>query len=239
MKKFIFTIFVLLPFLVSSQSSSLKIKLGAGVPLGNYGSGNLDEAAFAKPGFAFDLSIERKFIDYLGIKASVLYNRNAINDLDIYSAARAINRKVHSVETGTYEITSLLLGLVTTFSVKSLISFDFYGLIGYSEIIDPGSKIEISNFQFGSFVNTTVISNRASTGSFCYNLGLDINFRISKGVSIIMGGSYHGAKAKYEDVSFTIIDNNKTTTGTTDYENTVSILNTNLGIKILIWELIK
>jgi len=224
---------------VNSQSSCLKIKLGTGKPLGKYGSGNIEEAAFAKTGFGFELSGERKFNDYLGIKASLLSNRNAIDNYEIYTAAQAVNTSVHSVEIGTYDVTSFLLGLVATIPTAWFVGVDFFSMIGYSAIIDPGSKIEVSNFQLGSFTYTQIIADKASAGSLCYNFGIDFNFKISRSVSLVLGGSYYGAKAKFEDVRVTIIDNNNVTIGTTNYENTVSILNANLGIKILLWELIK
>lgn len=225
-----------MPFWVSSQSSSLKIKLGTGIPLGKYGSGTIEEAAFAKTGFVFELSGERKFNDYIGIRASLLSNHNAIDNEEIFSKLSAINSSVRSVESGTYAVTSFLLGLVATVPTNSIFSVDLYGMVGYSAIIDPGSKIELRNFQTGAF--NLIVAEKATAGSLCYDFGIDINFMVSKSVALVLGSSYYGAKGKFEDVTVTVIDNNNnTTTGTTNYENTVSILNFGLGIKILLWDL--
>ncbi len=235
MKQIIIIILLVLPFSLSSQSSNVKIKLGTGIPLGKYGSTDDEEAAYAKTGFELDFSGERKFNDYIGIKGSFLYNHNTIDDEMIFSKLIGLNSSVRSVETGSYAVTSFLLGFVASLSNRSIFSIDFYGMIGYSNVTDPGSRIETYSFLSGDY--KSVLTDKAHANSFGYNFGTDINLEVSKSVALVLGISYFGAKANYKDVNVTITDNKYVTTGTVDYANTISILNVGLGIKIFLWNL--
>ena len=237
MKKIALILVMLLPILVNSQATYLKVKLGPSIPLGNYGVVNYESSSFAKLGGNFEFSAEHYFNDYLGIKGSLSYT---FNPFDAEQTAIYFNNAykgmTHIVQNGSYKIYSFMGGGVVSIPTKTFLSFDFFGLVGYSIFEDPGKKIEGSpkaSFDYHRFE-----SYGASTGSISFQAGTDINFRINDRLAMGLGLSYFGTQAKFRDVGLVVEEYLVTTIGTsvstTDWDYTVHILNVDAGFKILI-----
>ncbi|MDD5006409.1 MAG: outer membrane beta-barrel protein [Candidatus Omnitrophica bacterium] len=233
MKKLIVILVLLMPVLAFTQKqTSLKIKLGAGVPLGDYGSTE-EEGNFAKTGFFSDFSVEHNFNKNVGIKTSLLSNSNKIDNdaiLEYYEDPTAY----YSMTSGAFSVNSLMFGLLLSIPMTGAL-IEFYGMPGLMIMKDPGMSIEGRSYQTADYAKISY--DEAFAGGFCYKFGLDINFLVSKRVYLTPGISYYGTKAKFKDVPTKIILNSDYTTINIDYEYKPNILNIDFGIKILLGKL--
>ncbi len=130
-------------------------------------------------------------------------------------------------------------GVALSIPTKTFLSFDFFGMVGYSIFEDPGKKIEgspKSSFDYHRFE-----SYGSSVSCLGFQAGTDINFKINERLAFGIGLSYYGTQAKFRDVGLVVEEYLTTTIGTsvrtTDWDYNVHILNVDAGFKILIGKL--
>lgn len=241
MKKIILILLLLVPFLVNSQSSCIKAKLGAGIPLGKFGVVDDEKAANAKIGINLDLSAEHKFSDYFGVKGSFSFNFNPRDKdklMDFYRELKPYMTWQDDI--GGYTVSSFLVGLVGTIPTDNILSIDFYGMVGYSFINDQGSIINGSDWITLAYYNTE--TEAANAGGLGYMIGTDLLFEVSERISLLFGINYFGTRAEFKDVKWSMEDSdmgNIPLTADIDYEYDISILNADVGVKVLLGKIKK
>lgn len=230
MKKIIFTTTVLL-FVFSwsySQDNLQKsrkffaaVSGGIGIPVGLFGSKNVDpnsEAGLAKPGYNINVHSGYQLQRDFGIASTIFFSefnvdQSAIDKLTSGSSA--------SVSADHWQYWGIAVGPMATFNLNSEFVLNIKTLIGYSRANMPQIMATTAN----NIVGATSTTPDKWTDAFTWQFGTDVRYRFGKNAFVFSNLDYNYMRPRWKyDVTL------NGTNQSVDLKQNMGVIDLDLGV---------
>ena len=218
---------------------SIGISVGAGIPLGAFGSKNSDttsaaqmdsthrENGYANAGFHFDVTIGYRFINNLGVAILVGGNMNSF-DATTYTSVNGV-KSPETFTSTSYYVGQYLVGPFAYFPAGDKLRITVRALFGLVTANTPTETFTTTVF---STTATSVTSGNSGSG-FGYQFGAGIKYNFSDNVGLLFNVDYAGSTIAY--TGYTVASTFGSSSST--HENTtlkstmdLGIISTTLGV---------
>lgn len=209
MKKFLLFSLILITFLnvdaqTTTTKSSIGISLGPSLPIGDFGSKDLNnsESGLANVGGFLAIDYGYKFSKFFGATASLQGSIHGMNKeaLASYAVPQGTGAGL-SIESGVWKMANVMVGFfqIVPLTKNEELNLEIRALSGYQLTSSPYLKVNISIPGMGSF-NTAQESE--TSGALAYALGAALKYKLSDNIALKLKGDYVGAKPKFSVTTY-------------------------------------
>ncbi len=215
----------------TEKQSKLSLRLGAGIPQGNYGDDNLDnlDAGLANTGILFEADFFQELSESIYFSLMARFQVNELNPEPLADAlAFQVPPSVNiEVETRPYKLNNFMTGIGTVSRIDYNSALISRFLIGVTSMAYPTLEARLSD-------NTTTLVERISsvnTTTFSYLVGIGLQFDLDAKTSLLIMGDYFGANPEFENVPFSEeLNGTVTSVGVQNVEQEIRLINLSIGV---------
>jgi opacity protein-like surface antigen len=224
------------------SKSFIGVSVGAGIPMGDYGSIAKQYSAaadsnktkgYASTGFHFNVKAGHLFSDNVGAMIQIGGNMNGFDKAD-YLSANDLPTSATFTAT-SYYIGSYLVGPYVSFPIGGKLSFDIRALVGlmtasFTQVTNSGT-----NPGFPPLIPATTYSDVTKPNlAYCfgYNVGAGLKLNMTDKMGLALGLDYLGGNPTSSGSKDTDTIGSSTTNTTVTHKSAMStgILNISLGL---------
>jgi hypothetical protein len=169
--------------------------VGASMPFKDFGDREKSTTSgFAIPGIKLDAGFNIQLYKHLGIKSSVMWQNNQIDQTKFKKDLEAENSaNSYSVSSGGWNNFSILIGAFSNFNVGSSYHIQPYILGGFNLGFSPKVDVIVSDTLE---MISSITQKRGHATNFCYGAGIDFKADLDNNLQFIVGvnGFYSALK---------------------------------------------
>lgn len=211
--------------------TKLILRLGGGIPQGDYADDNLDnlDAGLAKTGILFDAELFQELNQGLYFSLTARFQVNELDpepfaDAFAFQLPPSVNIEIN---TNPYKLNNFMTGIGTISRLDQKTALISRFLIGFSFIAYPSLEARLSDGR------TTVVERVSSVNAstFSYLVGLGLELEINPKTNLLLMGDYFGANPEFKNVPITQeINGSISSRDIADVEQEIRLINLSIGV---------